>query len=546
MTRDLLCLTLLAVLLLAPLTPLYQGHCAEMMRHEGDLILSGEEALVISDCVLEVTGGIYVRDNATLVLENVDVRFVDTDEELRHAFVASGGSTVELTNVRHRSNVVLNDAARLIATDSTLYNSWYCTIHGYNHTGGGVYTKDDSEASIINSKVGVVTARDNSKVEITGSTVARASPKGTEMTLINSTIDTHWEVIEGFNGSLSLSEENLTDMDFGSVLPVSKTVFRNADVKDLWLDFTDSDVSISGSQLKYLLINNDTSLTLTNSCLSGLYVYGTGVNVSIDSCSVEQVRSPGFRSSYALKISHSRIKDIELSFYILSLEITGCTIESLGTYDLGPQTPCVDISDSVIGCFTVGFGGTTPIQYRFNNVTIRDAVGFKYGTFGVTGGAVITGDIRFGPELNFKATTVDRYALITRLYGVVVTEEYAPKDGVMLTLLRGDQIVWSGETDEEGEATFPAKYARIFQVIMPTTPKTPTVIYVNNVTDTLWLRVGEGRSSVELEVGLATDTPVMVNLTRNYVYGLYALPVILTVIGLYLEKIFRGRLKLAE
>jgi hypothetical protein len=241
-------------------------------------------------------------------------------------------------------------------------------------------------------------------------------------------------------------------------------------------------------------------------------------------------------------MSRSRIKDVELSFHISSLEITGCTIESLSTYDLGHQTPCVDISDSVIGCFTVGFGGTTPIQYRFNNVTIRDAVGFKYGTFGATGGAVITGDIRFGPKLHFNATTVDRYALITRLYDIVVTEEYAPKEGIMLTLLKGDKTIWSGETNEEGAATFPAKYARIFHVIYPTTPITPTVIHVNNVTDTLVLRVGEGRSSVELEVGLATDTPITVNLTRNYVYGLYALPLILATIGLYLVIIVRERI----
>ena len=124
----------------------------------------------------------------------------------------------------------------------------------------------------------------------------------------------------------------------------------------------------------------------------------------------------------------------------------------------------------------------------------------------------------------------------------MVTEEYVPKDGAKLTLLRGNQTLWTDETDEEGKATFPVKYARIFVVIPPTTPKTPTVIQVNNVTDTLVLRVGEGQSSVELEVGLATDTPITVNLTRNYVYGLYALPLILVAIRLYLVIMVKGRL----
>jgi hypothetical protein len=167
---------------------------------------------------------------------------------------------------------------------------------------------------------------------------------------------------------------------------------------------------------------------------------------------------------------------------------------------------------------------------------------FRYGTYNDAGGARFEGSTRFGPEFLLNHTTIDLYALITRLYKVLVTEGFAPKEGVKLTLLKGGRIVWSGETDAEGAATFPVKYARIFLVEHPTTPTTPTVIQVNNVTDTLRLRVGEGRSSVELEISLATDTPILVNLTRNYEYGLYALPLILVVIGLYLLKMVRGRI----
>jgi hypothetical protein len=190
-----------------------------------------------------------------------------------------------------------------------------------------------------------------------------------------------------------------------------------------------------------------------------------------------------------------------------------------------------------------GLGVTTPIHYRFNNVTIRDSMGFKNGSYGGSGGAIITGDFRFGPWFQLNQTTVTGYAMITRLYDVKIAEEYAPKDGVKLKLLRGNQTLWTGETDEEGKATFPLRYARIFVVIQPTTLSTPTVIQVNNVSETLRLGVSEGRSSVELDVGLMTDTPITVNLTRNYEYGFYTLPVILSAIGLYLVIIVRGRLR---
>jgi len=542
LTKGLLRLALLAVLLFASLTHLDQGSCAEKLRHEGDLILEGDETLVISDCALEVTGGIYVRGNATLSLENVDVRFVDTDEELWHLFKAEGNSTIILSKVRCRVEIQLYEAATMVTTDSTLYRSWYCTIHGYNHTAGGVYADEDSQLRADNCRIGSVTTRRNAKVEITGSTVARAWPNGSEMTLIDSTVDTQWETIEGFNGSLSLTEESLKDMDPGSVLPGSKTTFRNVHVKELWLSLIDSDIIVADSQLGYLFVYNDTRLTLKNSGITGLYVYGEGVYVSVERSAVEQVRSTGIGSNFKLKISRSRIGDIGLEYCIVSLEVTESTIESLNVDNFWAQASGINISDSVIGTFKPGFGEKTPIHYRFNNVTIRDSMGFKYGAYGGSGGAVITGDIRFGPGFQLNQTTVTGYALITRLYDVKITEEYAPKDGVKLTLLRGNQTLWTGETDEEGKATFPVRYARIFIVIPPTTPRTPTVIQVNNVTETLRLRVGEDRSSVELEVGLTTDTPITVNLTRNYVYGLYALPLILAAIGLYIVTIVKRQL----
>jgi hypothetical protein len=542
LTRGLLRLALLAVLLFASFTHLDQGSCPEKLRHEGDLILEGDEILVISNCVLEVTGGIYVRDNATLRLENVDVRFIDTNDELWHLFKAEENSTIILSKVRCRVEIQVYDTAKLTAIDSTLYRSWYCTIHGYNHTAGGVYAYQDSQMRLDNCRIGYVTTRRNAKAEITGSTVARAWPNGSEMTLIDSTVDIQWETIEGFNGSLSLTEESLKDMDPGSVLPGSKTTFRNVHVNELWLSLIESNITITDSQLEYLFAYNDTRLNLENSVINGLYMYGESVEVSVERSTVEQVRSAGLGSNFMLKISRSRIGEIGLEFCIVSLEVTESTIESLNVDNFWAQTSGINVSDSIIGTFKPGFGETVPIHYRFSNVTIRDSMDFKYGAFEDSGGAVITGDIRFGPDFKINKTTVDMYALITRLYNVRVTEGYVPKGGAKLTLLRGNQTLWTGETDEEGKATFPVRHAHIFVVIRPTTPITPTVIQVNNVTDTLKLRVGEGKSSVELNVGLMTDTPITVNLTKNYEYGLYTLPVIIATIGLYLVIIVKKRL----
>lgn len=541
MTRGFLCLPLLAALLLVSLTPLDQGRCAEALRHDGDLILAEDETRVIRGRVLEITGGIYVRDNATLRLENVDVRFIDADEGLWHVFKAEGNSTIVLSNVRCRVEVQLYGAARLTAADSTLYRSWYCTIHRYNHTGGGVYAYQDSQLGLDNCRIGRVVTKDSAKAEITGSAVAEVRPQALEMTLVDSTVDVHWETVEGFNGTLSLTKEDLRNADGGSVIPGSKTVFRDAHVKELWVNLIDSDITFVDSQLAYVLVYNGTRLTVSNSGVNRLYVHGEGVYVSVDRSAIEQVLSTGIGNNINLKTSRSQIGVMDLEFCNVSLEVTECTIESLRIENHWAQTAGINVSDSVIGSFTPGFGNTAPIYYRFSNVTIRDSMGFRRGVWGDSGGALITGDIHFGPGFQIDPTPVDLYALITRLYNIRVTEAYTPKIGVKLTLLRGNQTLWSGETDEDGSAAFPVRYARVFFVIPPTTPSTPKVIQVNNVTETLRLRVEGGRSSVELDVGLATDTPINVNLTRNYEYGLYTLPVILAAMGLYLVKIVRGR-----
>ena len=518
-----------------------QGQCAETLRHEGDLILVGDESRIISDCVLEVTGGIYLRNDSMLRLENVDVRFIDTDEELWHVFKAEGNSTIILSNVRCRVEVQVHDTAKLTATNSTLYRSWYCTIHGYNHTAGGAYAYQNSQMKLDKCKIGGVMTRDDAKAEVSGSTVATVRPYGSVVTITDSTVDAHWETIEGFDGTLSLSNEDLRNADGGSVIPGSKTVFRNVGIKESWFSLIDSEITFVDSQLAHLIIYNGTRLTVKNSSITGLGVYGENVDVFVETSTIKQVQCTGFNGNLKLKTNRSQIGKMTLETLRVSLEVTECNIESL-IMENWIQTTGVNISDSVVNSLKLGFGETAPIHYRFNNVTIRDSMGFMYGASSDTGGAVFEGDIHFGSGFLLNQTTVDRYALITRLYDIRVTEEYTPKEGVKLTLLRGNQTLWSGRTDEEGTANFSVRYARIFVITMPTTPRTPTVTQVNNVTDTLRLRVGEGRSSVELVVGLATDTPITVNLMRNYEYLLYALPLILAAIGLYLVKIVRERI----
>ncbi len=509
-------LIVLLALLVATAPPVSAVDEPENVTIEGDLVLRGDETLTIRDKLLDIKGGIYVQERAKLRLENVRVRFIDSD--LIQKFVLNGSSTVELVNTSSGYNIRARGASKILVTGSSLYLSFYCSIHKVNHTSGGVYAYDDSELTIVDSNVGVVSLWGNAKAEITGSEISSTNPNGLELTIVDSTVERHWEAVEGFDGALTLNESAMRDLDMDDFFPGSRTRLRNSSITgELWLNVNESNITFIDSVLSYVYLQNGTLLSVEGSHLKGIYIRGTGAFVSIRGSRVGLIRNSGLGGESRILIQGSMIDEADLQYSKTTLEVAGSVLEKLIMENLwGPPTSEVDIRDTVIGCFTPGFGEEQPIQYRFSNVTLRDTVDFRYGTYHSIGGAEFTGSIRFGPEFRLNRTTVTGYAVIRRNYGVTVTGGGKPRPGAVLSLAKGEKTLWTGETDAEGATEFPVTYASIFEVVRPYVPGEPSYIQVKNMTDTVTLKASAGGRDVETEIGFDTDTPIVVEVGETW------------------------------
>jgi hypothetical protein len=503
-------LIVLLALLVAAAPPVSAADEQEQFTIEGDLVLRGDETLTIRDKLLDIKGGIYVQEQARLRLENVRVRFIDSD--LKHKFVLNGSSAVELVNTSCGYNIRARGASKLLVTDSSLYLSFYCRIHKVNHTSGGAYAYDDSELTIIDSDVGVVSLWGNAKAEITGSEIYSTNPNGLELTIVDSTVERLWEAVEGFDGVLTVNESALRDLDMDDFFPGSRTRLRNSSVTgELWLSVNESNITFIDSDLSYVYLQNGTLLSVEDSRLKGIHIHGTGDFVSIRGSRVGLIRSTGLGRESRIRIQDSVIGEASLEFSKTLIEVVGAVVEKLNMESLQvPLTYEVDIRDTVIGCFTPGFGEEQPIHYRFSNVTLRDTLGFRYGAYHSTGGAMFTGSIGFGPEFRLNMTMVTGYAVFRRNYGVTVTGGGKPIPGAVLSLVKGESTLWTGETDAEGAAEFPVTFARIFAVVWPYVPGEPSYVQVKNITDTVTLKASAGGMEVETEIGFDTDTPIVV------------------------------------
>ncbi len=504
----------LLALLVATVPPVSAADEPENVTIEGDLVLRGDETLTIRDKLLDIKGGIYVQERARLRLENVRVRFIAS--ELRHGFVLNGSSTVELVNTNCSYNIGARGSSKLLVTGSQLYRSSYCSLHKVNHTSGGVHAYDDSELTIVDSKIGIVSLWGNAKAEITGSEISLTRPNGLELTVVDSTVETHWEFVEGFEGALTLNE-SANEWDMEDFFPGSRTRLRNTSINELWLNVNESNITFIDSDLTYVFLQNGTLLSVEDSHLKGIYIRGTGSLASIQSSRVGLIRNTGLGKESRIFIQSSVIGEVALDFSYTTLEVDGAVLEKLNIENLwGPPTIEVVINDTVIGCFTPGFGEEQPIQYRFSNVTLRDTLNFTRGAYHPTGGAMFTGSISFGPEFRLNRTTVTGYAVIRRNYGVTVTGGGKPRPGTVLSLVKGEKTLWTGETDAEGATEFPVTYASIFEVVRPYVPGEPSYIQVKNMTDTVTLKASAGGRDVETEIGFDTDTPIVVEVGETW------------------------------
>jgi hypothetical protein len=493
-----------------------------------NLIIEGNETKKISNMFLNIEGVIEVNDNATLVLENVKVRFIES--EVRHSFSVNDNAVLVLLGSSIKNRIKVNNNGILKASYSKLFESVYCTLHEYNHTHGGVTGYNNSKISLDRCKVGYLWLQDNSSAQASESYVYYSFPEENNLMVKNSKIQTHREPINSLDISLVIPEFYEFRGNLSEILPGSSTYFENVSLIDgLWLQSNNSKINIRDSKIHYIDNLRDSDIQLTNVSLDLVrgYIDSNEFTLTLNECNVSQIAS--YNSNDTIIIEKSRIENVFLSSNKLELDIRCCTIDEFYMDDVWFNPFKARITDSTVGFFNPGLGNEEPNEYFMNNVTLLDGLSFKVGGYSPTGGIDLYGDIVFDDNFSINETTVDGYAIINRFYPVYCERSGVSLANVSLVVMNGNRSLWAGETLSDVVVEVPIRFVNIFDLVRPYNASGPSVIQVNNMTNVVRLYWSYEENEGFIELDLLSETPIVIELEDEDGLGELFVPFIVIV-----------------
>jgi hypothetical protein len=510
---------MLTLILIQASTSLTEAKAASSETNLVNLIVDGNETRTISDTTLKIEGRIEVRDNAILRLENVKVRFIESDK--RHSVTVNNHSTLVLTESDIKIRVDVNQNSSLIASDSNLFYSHYCTVHGYNHTHGGVTGNADSNITLDGSKIGILWLHNNSQAQVTDSFIYWSYQEGGKLTVKDSKIQVHRENLDNIDANIVLPEFTEYTGELGEIIPGSLTYFENVSLIDgIWVHTNNSTITIHDSKFYFLNAEKGSNIILDNVTLSRIGNYWDSFKLSLNNSSIGKLFSYG--SNDTITITGSRLEFIDLQSQSLELEITDSAVDELWMDDVWFKPFTARISHSTIGVFKPGLGNEEPNEYYMHNVSLLDGLGFRVGGYTRRGGINLHGGMRFDEGYALNETVVDGYAIINRFFPVYFNSSSGPVANVSLVLINGNRTLWEGETNMDGFAEVPVKFVNIFDLVRPYNASGASVIQADNMTEVVSLFWSYGDSEGSVELGLMSETPILVEvLDESSLRGLF-------------------------
>ena len=498
---------MLTLILIQASTSLTEAKAASSETNLVNLIVDGNETRTISNTTLRIEGRIEVRDNAILRLENVKVRFIESDK--RHSVTVNNHSSLVLIESDIKIRVAVNQNGSLIASDTNLFYSHYCTSHGYNHTHGGVTGNAYSTITLDGSKIGILWLHNNSQAQVTDSFIYWSYQEGGKLTVKDSKIQAHRETLIKIEADLVIPEFTEYSGDLGEIIQGSTSQFENVSLIDgLWLRSRNSSITIQNSKFYYLDAEKGSNIILDNVTLSRIGNYWDSFKLILINCSIGHLFSYG--SNDTITITGSRLEFIDLQSQSLELDVISSKIDELWMDDVWFKPFKARISHSTIGAFKPGLGNEAPNEYYMHNVSLLDGLGFRVGGYTRRGGINLHGSIRFGDDFSINETVVDGYAIINRYYPFFCNSSSGPVANVSLVLMNGNRTLWEGETNSEGIAEVPVKFVNIFDLVRPYNASGASVIQADNMTEFVSLFWSYGDSEGSVELGLMSETPILV------------------------------------
>jgi len=490
---------------------------------EGDLVLTGSMNRTIANTFLTLEGSLVLEDDASLTLVNSTLILAEVPDTSQ-TYVLRGRSSLTAID----SNITWSTQGGIRLTeDSTAHLEGTHIFQEYQRLNRTLYShgfglSEGSTLTALNSKVGYLRLIDNASATVTDSTIGDFTTRSTEATNVTgSTILKTTLLYTGnslhVNGSLTgLHLEFKPDhLLTGGAAPHPFTLAQTRIGAPPSLDLTGCTLKAENTTLNVVMTWGQSHVSVTGSQVSALYLLqGAWVYVNDTKIDSLTLREGDF---------NVQLRDADAGT-IHSFMTTGLNLKTLdshvGTLNLEFAYPGsasnIELVNTKVGRLPLSPWGPSP--YQFQGSTVLESVTLNADLFGALP-TVITGGLSFGENCTLAHGTEQGVTEVTRVYKVSVTKGGKPVESQPWGLARGDQVIREGETDAAGEAVLTLRYRRLYEVIEDPQPGGPYLSDVNNLTDTVTLRVGD----TAYELGLFTETPVRVKLEPQQPSGAWQL-----------------------
>lgn len=452
---------------------------------KGDIVLEGENVLLIENCTYVLDGLLLVKDNARLILRNAELYIKERRGWTRYDILPGllyMGFNDSASFEAYNSSVISED----LLIDVGFFGNSRSSMSFSELNSVSIYADEDSFIQItdsilgrinaagrarceaVNSKIQIVDCYsilnrlllpqkiwEECRVELWNSTLEYLSVDvmNCDMSLSTPLLGFHgfWNPYEYFGGeevvafNITLHDTNLTRSWGLNAISGSLSVEKSSDMTSVWV--RNGTLLITDRSMSNALCE-DGLLKVTNSTIS--FVECTGDSKAyIDGSNIWWFSIEG---GVEADVSSSKAELLILQDFNGSIQFNRFLVEELELYG--------KLQAYVEGSIRLGENATSGELYWDNGFFVRS---FEVRT---QGGDRVLPDVR-------------------------------------LTLYdKDDNTVWSGETDKNGEASFNITFCRLW-------PLYERFKYVNNYRDNWRLEATDGEFTKNASVSLFADTPIM-------------------------------------
>lgn len=438
---------------------------ADIAVHEGDLILDESDVLLIEDETFILGGKLYVMNEARVVIRNGELLLgfkIDSKQQGTYHLDPKG------------SVAFFYDSSTLEAVDSSITCSGKALAIILN--GRSQWSVSNSDLSQAN-----LALCEEASLEMMGSDVSRL----------------------GVGGDASL---DVRDCDIDWVGPTRALKLGS---------WTDCSLSLAGSDVKHLELEfRDDARVLVSSQILGHHVLwntylnasegGSAFNVTlVDTTISDQVtlravdgdmEVRGLEGNYVLYGERGVLEVRDCVVNVVSASDTSINNSVCYLVSLSDDDECLIVDSRIDNVHYHGYKGTA----RYENVKIgwasyeNDCDGFIEGT------------ITYAKDyLSFEQWALGGF---TRTYRVIAHEKGRALGSVSLLLYsKSGELLWKGETNDEGIAEFKVRMASSRSIPSFTSPDVLRLEF----SETLSLEASLGKKIHNVDVNFGSDTPLV-------------------------------------